>query len=48
MTSFNFNAIGDSLKEASQKTEGTGVSFAGKSLKLNTEDDGEFLAVPWL
>ncbi|XP_008210993.1 ran GTPase-activating protein 1 [Nasonia vitripennis] len=41
MSSFNFNAIGNSLKEASQKTEGTGVSFAGKSLKLNTEDDAK-------
>lgn len=41
MSSFDFNAIGNSLNEASQKTEGTGVSFAGKSLKLNTEDDGK-------
>ncbi|KAJ8667480.1 hypothetical protein QAD02_009143 [Eretmocerus hayati] len=41
MSSFNFNAIGDSLKEASQKTDGVGVSFAGKALKLNTEEDAK-------
>ncbi|XP_058805547.1 ran GTPase-activating protein 1 [Phymastichus coffea] len=41
MSTFNFNAIGNSLIEASQKTEGTGVSFAGRSLKLNTEEDAQ-------
>jgi hypothetical protein len=41
MSIFNFNAIGDSLNESSLKAKGTGVSFAGKSLKLNNEYDGK-------
>ncbi|KAL7287034.1 hypothetical protein TKK_0018766 [Trichogramma kaykai] len=39
MASFDFNTLSSTLNESSQKTEGTGVSFAGKSLKLNGEDD---------
>lgn len=41
MSTFDLNAISNSLNEASKKTEGAGVSFAGKGLKLNTEDDGK-------
>ena len=42
MTSFNFNEIGKQLQMACQKSESTGVSFAGKSLKLNSEEDGKY------
>ncbi|XP_043472788.1 ran GTPase-activating protein 1 [Leptopilina heterotoma] len=41
MTSFNLSEIGELLKDASQKSASTGVSFAGKSLKLNSEEDGK-------
>lgn len=45
MSTFDFKSIGNSLNEASQKSEGTGVSFAGKSLKLDNENDGELLFI---
>lgn len=43
MTSFNLSEIGELLKDASQKSASTGVSFAGKSLKLNSEEDGMYI-----
>ncbi|XP_033223220.1 ran GTPase-activating protein 1 [Belonocnema kinseyi] len=41
MTSFNFSEIGEQLQQASQKSKSTGISFAGKSLKLNSEEDAK-------
>ncbi|XP_015607508.1 ran GTPase-activating protein 1 [Cephus cinctus] len=40
MTSFNLSEIVERLREASE-TQGTGVSFAGRSLKLDNEQDAE-------
>lgn len=38
-----FDAMKFELNQASdKKTSQTGVSFNGKSLKLNSEDDGKF------
>ncbi|XP_053994785.1 ran GTPase-activating protein 1 [Hylaeus anthracinus] len=40
MTSFNLSGLGDQLKEVAQhSSSGTGVSFANKSLKLDSEED---------
>lgn len=44
MNSFNLSEIGEQLKETSQKSVSTGVSFAGKSLKLNSEKDGNYFS----
>ncbi|XP_051175438.1 ran GTPase-activating protein 1 [Leptopilina boulardi] len=41
MSSFNLSKIGELLEDTSQKSVSTGVSFAGKSLKLNSENDGK-------
>ncbi|XP_015127206.1 ran GTPase-activating protein 1 [Diachasma alloeum] len=39
--SFNFKEISEQLNKASSDDRGTGVSFSGKSLKLNSEDDAK-------
>lgn len=39
--SFSLEDIANSLKEASTEYVQSGVSFAGKSLKLDSEKDGE-------
>ncbi|XP_043248274.1 ran GTPase-activating protein 1 [Colletes gigas] len=39
MTSFNLSLLEDQLKEIAQSSTGTGVSFAKKSLKLDSEED---------
>lgn len=41
MSTFNFKEISEQLNEAGSKNAGTGVSFAGRSLKLDTEKDGK-------
>lgn len=41
MTSFSFGELQHQL-EASTTNNQTGVSFSGKSLKLNSEQDGKF------
>lgn len=41
MSTFDLNAISKSINEAGKKTGAAGVSFAGKGLKLNTEEDGK-------
>lgn len=42
MSAFNLNELGDLLKGVTGDTAGTGVSFAKKALKLDTEEDGKF------
>ncbi|XP_076248152.1 ran GTPase activating protein [Calliopsis andreniformis] len=39
MTAFNLNELEAQLKDVTQDSAGTGVSFANKSLKLNSEED---------
>ncbi|XP_063987105.1 ran GTPase-activating protein 1 [Diachasmimorpha longicaudata] len=39
--SFNFKEITEQLNEATSDARGAGVSFSGKSLKLNSEDDAK-------
>ncbi|CAK9829039.1 Ran GTPase-activating protein 1 [Anthophora retusa] len=39
MSSFNLNDLGDQLNDVTQNNTGTGVSFAKKSLKLDSEED---------
>ena len=39
--SFNFQDVGEQLNAAGAKDSSTGVSFAGRSLKLDTDSDGE-------
>ncbi|XP_046606636.1 ran GTPase-activating protein 1 isoform X1 [Neodiprion virginianus] len=41
MTTFNLTEIQEQLNKASEKTPESGVSFNGKSLKLNSEADAE-------
>lgn len=43
MTSFNLRELCDQLKNATQKSPFIGVSFAGQSLKLDTEKDGKVM-----
>jgi len=38
---FSLNEITEQLKDASRKCTGTGVSFAGRSLVLDTAKDGK-------
>ncbi|CAK9803352.1 Ran GTPase-activating protein 1 [Anthophora plagiata] len=39
MSSFNLKDLGDQLNDVTQNNTGTGVSFAKKSLKLDSEED---------
>lgn len=41
MATFDLNAINKALSDPNRIT--SGVDFSGKSLKLDTEKDGEFL-----
>ncbi|XP_012256277.2 ran GTPase-activating protein 1 [Athalia rosae] len=43
MSSFGFSEIQKQLQQATEKTCQTGVSFNGKSLKLNSENDAEIV-----
>lgn len=45
MSSFNLNDLGTELQDVTQNNAGIGVSFAKKSLKLDTEEDGKLLII---
>lgn len=41
MSSFNLNDLGAQLKDVTENSTGIGVSFAKKSLKLDSKEDGK-------
>lgn len=41
MTSFNLSELENQLKDVTGNPTGTGVSFANKYLKLDSEEDGK-------
>lgn len=43
MTSFNLSELGSQLEDVSQDPAGVGVSFAKKSLKLDSEEGGKVI-----
>lgn len=45
MSSFNLNDLGTELQDVTQNNAGIGVSFAKKSLKLDTEEDGKLFII---
>lgn len=45
MSSFNLNDLEAQLQDVTENNAGNGVSFAKKSLKLDTEEDGKLFTI---